>query len=378
MLKAYKYRIYPNKTQKKLLNKFFGCTRFIWNKQVESFNNEIKTYTNSTELKKEYSFLNEVSAAILQQKEIDFKEFKHQYFSKTRKIKIGNPVFKSRKNKQSFRLPNQKFSIKDGKIRLEKLGWLKLVQDRQYFGKEMSVTVSMDKCGDYFASVLVEQGNINKFAKTNKDIGIDLGIKSLITTSDNDMFLIPPDNQRLIKHIQRRLSNKKKNSLRFNKLKLRLAKLYRQDSRRKEFLIHNITSFLVKNYDNIACEDLNIKGMLANHKLARAIQKQCWGILINQLHYKCKWYEKNLIKIDRFYPSSKTCSICGKVKQELKLSERTFKCECGAELDRDLNAAINIKTVGVNAVSQSGMGSKTKNKSKDLFKANSVEQIIFL
>lgn len=378
MLKAYKYRIYPNKSQEVLLSKAFGCVRFVWNKHIEAFNNKEIVDRNSVELKKEFNFLKEVSAAVLQQKEMDFQQFKRQFFSKTRKGKIGRPSFKSRRDKQSFRLPNQKFQVQENRIRLEKIGWIKFVADRVYQGKEMSVTVSKDKCGDYFASILVDQAECKPLPKTNKTVGIDLGIKSLITTSEGTMFSMMSDNQRRVKHIQRRLSNKHKGSLRFKKLKLRLARLHRQDARRREWITHGITSFLVKSYDTIVCEDLNVKGMMANHKLAGSIQKQCWGDIVRQLDYKSKWFGRNLIKVDRFFPSSKTCSVCGKVKQELKLSERTFKCECGAELDRDLNAAINIKTVGVNTVSQSGMGRKTKVKSKDFAKANPSEQIIFL
>jgi putative transposase len=378
MLKAYKYRLYPNKKQEVLFSKAFGCVRFVWNKHVEAFNNKEVVDRNSVELKKEFEFLKEVSAAVLQQKEKDFQQFKRQFFNKTRKDKVGRPSFKSRRDKQSFRLPNQKFTVQENRIRLEKIGLVKFVADRVYKGREMNITVSRDRCGDYFASILVDQEDYKPSPKTNKVVGIDLGIKSLVTTSEGTMFSMMSDNQRRVKHTQRRLANKHKGSSRFKKLKLRLAKLHRQDARRREWLIHGVTSFLVKSYDTIVCEDLNTQGMMANHKLAGAIQRQCWGAIVGQLDYKSKWLGRNLVKIDRFFPSSKTCSVCGKVKQELKLSERIFRCECGAEIDRDLNAAINIKTVGVNTVSQSGMGHKTKAKPKDFAKANSSEQTIFL
>jgi len=358
MLRAYKYRIYPNKTQKVLLAKTFGCVRLVWNKNVESFNNKTP-FKSSTEYRNEFDFLKEISAAAIQQKEIDFKEYKKQKNSKTRKKKIGNPNFKSRRNKQSFRLPNQKFRIEDNKIRLEKIGYVTIKIDREFIGKTMSVTISKDTVGDYYASVLVEE-EITSKEKTNRIVGIDLGIKALVTTSDGLQVKNLPDNQRKIKHIQRRLSKKVKGSNRFRRLKLRLAKLHRKQTRRREWLLHNVSTFLVDNYDLIVAEDLNVAGMMKNHCLAGSIGRASWSELIRMIEYKSKFYGKELVKICRWFPSSKTCNHCGLIKNDLKLSDRTFICECGYVKDRDLNASLNIKAVGVTSAIQSVMECKTR------------------
>lgn len=357
MLRAYKYRIYPNKTQKVLLNKTFGCVRFVWNKNVESFLNRTE-FKSSTEYRKEFEFLKEVSAATIQQKEIDFKEFKNQRFSKTRKKKIGNPKFKSRRNRQSFRLPNQKFRIEGNKLKLEKIGLIKIKLDREFIGRTISVTISRDVVGDYYASVLVEEEQKSK-PKTNKVVGIDLGIKALLTTSDGLQVKTFPDNQRKIKHIQRRLSRKTKGSNRFRRLKLRLAKLHRKETRRREWLLHNISYHLVDNYDLIVAEDLNVAGMMKNHCLAGSIGNASWSTLIKMIDYKSKFYGKEFVKINRWFPSSKTCNCCGQIKDNLKLSDRIYKCECGNISDRDLNATKNIKAVGVTTANQSVMECKT-------------------
>jgi putative transposase len=365
MLRSYKYRIYPTAKQEQTLAKVFGCVRFVWNKNVEVFNSYDKEnnpnpeFKSSTEYRQEFNFLQEISAATIQQKEIDFREYKKQYFSKGRKKKFGRPQFKSRRNKQSFRLPNQKFKLLDNKIQLEKIGKIRIVIDRHYYGKPMSVTVSKDSCGDYYASILVEE-EIKQKEKTNRSVGIDVGLKSLVTTSDGLQILNFPDNQRKIKHIQRHLSRKKKGSNRFNDMKLRLAKLHRKESRKREWLLHNISTFLVDNYDIIVAEDLNVSGMMKNHKLAGSICRSSWSELFKMIDYKCKFYGKEFIQIDRFFPSSKTCNRCGCLKSELKLSDRVFVCDdCDYEIDRDLNASKNIKSVGVATAKQSVMECKT-------------------
>lgn len=359
--KSYKYRIYPNKTQQVKLNKTFGCTRFIWNKNVESFNNHSE-FRSSTEYRKEYEFLQEISAGALQQKEIDFKDFKNQFFNKSRKKKLGKPNFKNKKQKQSFRLPNRKFYIEEenSRIYLEKIGKVKIKLDKSFTGKTLSVTISKDKCNDYFVSILVEQ-EVKSLEKTNKSVGIDVGIKSLITTSDGLQVNHFPDNQRKIKKLQKKLSRKKVNSNRFNYLKLKITRLHRKEARRREWILHNISKYLVENYDQIIIEDLNIAGMMKNHKLAGSIGRSCWSELTRQLNYKCNWYGKELIKINRFFPSSKTCSGCGHVKDQLGLDERTYICEsCGLVIDRDLNASISIRSVGITTdVNQSVMECKT-------------------
>ena len=377
MLRAHKFRIYPNKSQQKQMAKTFGCVRFVWNKNVEAFRNkgEFKT---STEYRQEFEFLKEVSAAAVQQKELDFKEYKSQKFSKTRKIKIGKPKFKSRKKKQSFRLPNQKFKIIGNKIQLEKIGRVPIVIDKMFDGRTISVTISKDLCGDYFASILVEEV-ILPLPKTGKSVGVDVGLKALITTSDGLQVQRLRDNQAKLKRCQKMMSRKKKGSRRWNDLRLRVARLHRDIARRRSWLLHNVSRHLVENYDVICVEDLNVVGMMKNHKLAAAIADASWSELIRQLDYKCKWYGKELVKIDRWSPSSKTCNACGKKKAALNLAERTFVCgHCNYKNDRDVNAALNIKAVGVTAALQTVMGCKTYFSGKPLKQALSGDLLSFL
>lgn len=358
MNKAFKYRIYPNKSQQILFAKTFGCVRVIWNANVESFNSYDKDANpkpkiiTKSDLITDKPWLNEISAAAIQQKIRDFQETSKQFFSKTRKKRIGRPSFKKKSGIQSYRLPNQKFSLGDNKIRLEKIGWVKTRVDRAIpdESKILSCTISMNCCGQYFVSVLVETLILHKH-KTGKMVGIDLGLKSFATLSgsiviDNIKFF--REKQSEIVKIQRHLSRKKKGSNRYRKNKLRIARLHNKIANKRNYFLHSVTTYLADNYDVICIEDLNVSGMLSNHKLAKAISDTSFYQFRSMLEYKCNWYGKELVVIDRFYPSSKTCSKCGWKKEDLTLSDRVFKCEnCGMEIDRDLNAAINIKRVGV-------------------------------
>ncbi len=235
-LKAFKYRLYPHKQQEVLLNKTFGCVRVIWNHHVEVFNQFDKNKTeqaselSSTELRKKFNWMQEVSAAALQQKEIDFKTFKKNYFSKTRKKKIGRPAFKKRDTLQSFRLPNQKFTLYDTTIRLEKIGKVKLMIDREIpkGSKLMSVTISKNRCNQFFASILIEC-EIAQKPKTGKSVGIDIGITTFLTLSNHSIVANPRyfrESQMKIAQLQRHLSRKKKGSMRRRKAKLKVARLH--------------------------------------------------------------------------------------------------------------------------------------------------------
>ena len=357
MLKAYKYRLYPTNKQKVLLTKTFGCVRYFWNKQVEIFNsynketNPTPIFKTSTEYRKEIEWLKEVSAAAIQQKEIDFKEYKKQRFSKKRKKIIAQPRFKSKLNKQSYRLPNQKFKVIDNRIQLEKIGKIKMVVDKPISkdSKLMSVTISKNPSGQFFASVLVEQ-EIKRLLLTNKNVGIDVGLKEFLTQSDSITIANPRyfcDSQMKLAKMQRCHSRKKKGSNRRKKSRLKIAKLHQQITNQRDWFLHNETMRIVRDYDKICIEDLNVAGMVKNHKLAKSISDVSWSKFFSMLDYKCKWYGKELIKIDRFYPSSKTCG-CGAINNNLKLADRVWTCSnCGAVNQRDLLAAQNIKALGV-------------------------------
>ena len=361
MNKTFKYRIYPNVKQAIKFAQTFGCVRVIWNANVESFNSYDKeTNPNPKTIEKkdlisDKPWLDGVSAAAIQQKIRDFNETKKQFFNKNRKTEIGRPSFKKKSGNQSYRLPNQKFSLRDDKIRLEKIGLVKIVIDRPIPKnvRPISCTVSKNCSGQYFVSILVDL-DINKKIKTNKKVGVDLGLKHFATLSDGKTIENPRyfrENQSVIAKIQKYMSRKKKGSNRYRKNKLRIARLHNKIANRRTFFLHNVTTSLVSNYDIICMEDLNTSGMLSNHKLAKSISDASFYAFRSMLEYKCKWYGKELVIIDRFYPSSKTCSKCGWKKTDLKLSDRIFECEnCGNKIDRDLNAAINIERMGVNTL----------------------------
>ena len=354
-LVAYKYRLYPNKTQQTLLNKTMGCVRFFWNQQVATFKtynketNPKPDFKTSTELRNEIEWMKEVSAAAIQQKEIDFKEYRKQLFSKSRKKKIGFPNFKKKSNRQSYRLPNQKFKIIENKIQLEKIGKVKMVVDRELpDGKLMSVTISKNPSGQYFASILIET-EINHKQKTNKEVGLDLGIKTFSTQSDGIEISNPKilnKNQVKLRRLQQHLSRKVKGSNRRNKCRLKIAKLHQKIINQRDWFLHNYSTQLINNYDKIYIEDLNVSGMVKNHCLAGAISDVSWSKFTSMLIYKSDWYGKDVVKINRFYASSKTCK-CGVKNNDLKLSEREWICKsCGLINQRDLLAANNILKEG--------------------------------
>ncbi|MFZ2725325.1 MAG: RNA-guided endonuclease TnpB family protein [Methylococcaceae bacterium] len=352
-LKAFKYRIYPIQQQEVLLNKTFGCVRVVWNHNVEIFNKYDKNLTEqeqpltSTELRKKFEWLQEISAAALQQKEIDFKSFKKNYFSKTRKKKIGRPSFKKRNDNQSFRLHNQKFSLKDNSIRLEKIGKVKIVVDREIplNVKFISVTISKNKCNQFFASILVECEIIPK-EKTEKIVGIDIGIRTFLTLSDGNEIENPQyfrESQTKLAKAQRHLSRKLKGSKRRQKAKLKVARIHLNIANKRKDFIHKETIKLINEYDRIAIEDLNVAGMVKNHKLAKSISDASFAEFYNVLGYKAAWYGKEIIKVDRWFASSKTCSKCHWKNNNLLLSDRIFKCKgCGLEIERDFNASRSI------------------------------------
>ena len=365
--KAYKFRLYPNKTQTVLLNKTFGSVRYAWNQWTENFlKKDDKVFKTPKEFKIDLTWMKEISSAAVQQKELDFKEFKNQFFNKKRKKKLGLPKFKSRRNKQSYRLPNQKFRLEGNKIRLEKIGLIKIVIDRiiPEDVKFINVTISKDSVGDFFASVLVEE-NIQHHSKTKKEVGIDVGLKSFAVLSSGEKIENPKyfrENQSDLKRIQRHLSNKIKGSNRYRENRRAVAWIHRKIARQRSFFLHNLSSDLVADYDVIAIEDLNVIGMMANHCLAKSISDVAWSEFFRQLAYKAAWYGKEIRRVDRFEPTSKTCSVCGYYYKDLTLDLREWECPCcGAEHDRDRNAAINIlnKSVRVGTELQTWSGCKT-------------------
>ena len=373
MHKAYKLRLYPNKTQEVLLNKTFGSVRLVWNtllaKNLKGYEEQGKSWKqdfNTTVLKTDFDFLKEVSAASLQQKSRDLSETYKQWFNSVsgkRKGKpLGYPRFKKKGLKDSYRLPNQKFKLfqADNKIQLEKIGKVtcRYPSDMSAFNKDdlVSVTITKSKSNKYYASVIVD-ASVTPMPKTNKMIGIDLGIKDLMTLSNNIVIKRSnylKENQFKIKKMQQHLSRKKKDSKRYQKQRIKLAKLQDKIVNKRQWFIHNITKALVKDFDVICVESLNVKSMQGSVKnINRTIAEVSLYEVVRQLEYKCLFYDKTFVKVDKYFPSSQLCSCCGEKNKEIKnLKIREWTCsKCGAIHHRDVNAAINILKEGFKDIS---------------------------
>ena len=369
MLRAYKYRIYPTEEQKVLLAKTFGCCRFVYNwalnLKIEVYKQEKKSIGNveltnrmRSELKTEHEWLGEVNSQALQSALRNLDTAYKNFFRDTHAV--GFPKFKSRKQKQSFQCP-QHCSVDFGKgtISIPKAKDIPAVLHRRFKGTVKTVTISMTPSGRYFASVLVGtsmQEMKPSEPKRDTTVGIDLGIKSLAVCSDGRTFDNPKNLQRSLdrlKLLQKRLSRKQKGSANRNKARIRVARLQEHIANSRKDSLHKITHALTHDSQvrTICMEDLNVKGMQRNHHLAQAVGDASFGMFLTLLEYKCSWYGMNLIKIDRFAPSSKTCGKCGHMYKGLNLSERSWTCpECGTHHDRDFNAACNIKEFGLKAL----------------------------
>jgi len=272
---------------------------------------------------------------------------------KSRKKKLGKPNFKNKKSRQSYRLPGKKFTFnqESSTIRIEKIGKIsirldqKIPEDAEY----RSVTISKTPSGKYYASILVKI-NIEPKRLTGKMVGIDLGLKDLFIFSNGEKVDNPKhfrENQAKLKRAQQHLSRKKKGSARRDRQRIKVARIHEKIMNKRKDLLHKTSNQLVTNYDVICVEDLNVSGMVKNHCLAKAITDASWSSFVTMLEYKCNWYGKTLVKIDRFYPSSKTCGHCGYKLSKLDLGTREWQCpECGTHHDRDINAAKNILAKG--------------------------------
>jgi putative transposase len=355
--------MYPTKEQQEFLDRNFGAARFIWNSLVANFNNYgtdsfIKNMTEA-DLKSDHPWLKEVISYALQQKRMDFFEFMKQHFNKKRKKKVGRPKFKKKGiAADSFRIPGQKmgygtaFNFEIGNVKLPKIKKpVKVKFDRRFIGQVKSVTISKNKINEYYISVCVEE-EIEQLPKTYRDVGIDLGLNDLLILSDGTKFHNPKlfrKTQAELKTAQKHLARKVKGSNRYLKQKLKVAKIHKEITRQREWYYHNISLWLVRNFDSIVMEDLNVGGMMKNRSLAKSIADACWSTLVGMISYKSKWYGKEVLQIGRFFPSSKLCSSCGhRYEGKMDLSVRKWTCSsCGTQHDRDINAAKNIYQEGM-------------------------------
>jgi len=360
MLKSYKYRIYPNKQQKQFLIKNFGCARFVYNKSLEhkqyqykNNNINLSSYDLIKEflpkLKKEFSWLNECIIQSLQQSIINLDKAYKNFFNKYKKF----PKFKNKYSKQSISLPQRvKVLFKENKVQIPKIGKVFAVLHRKFEGKIKTCTISKTKTDKYYISVLVDDDKNFPEKQSGKAIAIDLGIKYFYTDNNGIKINNPKFyNKKLhkIKKLQQLLANKKIGSNNYKKLKFKIYKINEKICNQRNNFLHQLSYKLINNNQVIYLEDLGIKSLLqnSNKNLSRNINDVSWSKFIELLKYKSEWSGKYLVQIGKFEPTSKTCSNCNLINNNLTLDQRKWECSnCHKEHDRDVNAAKNIYKLG--------------------------------
>ena len=367
-----------------MLSKHFGCSRFVYNyflnERKDQYQKDKKSdnyYVQAkslTDLKKneEYNWLKEVNSQTIQ---FALRNLDTAYINFFR----GNaqfPKFKSRKHKNTFTIP-QFGRLEENKILIPKfkVGIKVKLDKREVKGKIGKMNITKTPTGKYYVSIFTEQ-TIEQLPKTNKKCGIDLGLKDFVITSDGIKYKnnrYTKKYSRELKKAQQHFSRKEKGSNGFEKQKLKVAKIHEKIASCRLDTLHKVSKELVEDYDLISIEDLNVKGMIKNHKLSKHIADASWGNFVNLLNYKCDWYGKELVKINRFYPSSKTCNCCGWINQELKLSDRKWTCKCGETHDRDINASKNILKEGLKIYGKGLTITKVERKSDFSNKAHSMK-----
>lgn len=360
--KTYKYRLYPNKNQIEMFDKYFGCVRFVYNrflferkKQYQETGKSDNYYGQAkalTLLKKDnnYSWLKDINSQVLQCSLRHLESAYTNFFQGRAKF----PVFKKKKSKNSFTVP-QNVKFENGKLYIPKFkNGIKVIEHRPLQGKILFATISKTSTNKYFVSITVKQ-DYNSKNHTNQEVGIDLGIKDLVITSNGDKYKNHKFTQKYakkLKQAQQHLSRKIKGSNRFEKQRLKVALIHEKIANCRSDVLHKISHKLVMQNDVVYLEDLNVKDMLKNHKLAKSISDCSFYELTRQLKYKGDWDDTYIHKIFRFYPSSKTCNKCGYIKQDLILSDREWVCpSCNTRHDRDINASINILLEGKREIS---------------------------
>ena len=375
MLRAVKIRLYPNSTQATQINKLLGCYRVVYN---QCLNRKIKSYEENKvsenrttlghfihhELLKDdnFSWLREQNTKVLKQAVIDMLNAYKNFFEQH----TGYPKFKSKKdNKQSCRFELGAISRRnvytDYKLSLANIKNVKFRCNKKYAeylqknrDNIRQATLTKLPCGEYYLSILVDGDLTRNVKESHHTVGIDLGVKDFVVTSDGEVFdnlhFRKNESKKLIR-LQKQLSRKQNGSNNRNKARVKLAKAYKKINDKKQYYLHQVSNYLIDENQIICMENLNVKGMVRNHKLADSIQEMNFGEFRRMLEYKAQWYSRKIVFVDRFYPSSKTCNECGYVNKTLKLSDRVWICpDCGKIIERDYNAALNIRDEGIRMI----------------------------
>lgn len=364
--RAYKYRIYPNKKQQELIRKTFGCTRYVYNHYLDKRKTDKTNYTyvkcckDLTQLKKEVEWLKEVDSVGLQTSLKDLDVAYKNFFGG----RSGYPKFKSRKNRhQSYRtsFSHNNIAFMDKHIKLPKLGLVK-VRDKQVpQGRILNATISQESDGRFYCSLCCTDVSFEQLPKTNQFVGIDLGLVDFAIFSDGIKIENPrffEKSEKKLAKLQRELSRKSIGSNRWNKARIKVAKLQKHISNQRKDFLQKLTTSIVRKYDIICIEDLDVKSMKETELTIRnkRVSDVSWSEFRRQLTYKSTWYGRTLSAVDRYYPSSQICHHCGHIDGKKAETIRFWVCpKCNSKLDRDINAAINILNEGLKTIGTMGI-----------------------